>query len=192
MTRRPLTIVLSGPGGVGKGTVARLLVESDPLLWLSRSWTTRARRVDDSPNAYHFASRDEYEAHRDAGGFLEWNEFHGNLYGTPVPDAPAQRDVLLEIDVNGGRQVRAHDADALLIFIDAPSVDEQRQRLVRRGDSVELAEARIREGERERKDARALGYVFVVNDDIDRAVTEIRRVIDDRRGRPRGSAGRGR
>jgi guanylate kinase len=183
--RPALNIVLSGPGGVGKGTVARLLVESDPKLWLSRSWTTRAPRVDDRPMAYHFATREEFEAHRDAGGFLEWNEFHGNLYGTPLPKAPPGHDVLLEIDVNGGRQVRAHDPDALLIFIDAPSVEEQRQRLIGRGDSVELAEARIREGERERRDARALGYVFVVNDDIDRAVAEIRRLIAARR-RTRG------
>jgi guanylate kinase len=190
--RRALTIVLSGPGGVGKGTVARRLVEADPTLWLSRSWTTRPRRVDDGPSAYHFSTREEFEAHRDAGGFLEWNEFHGNLYGTPLPDAPPNRDVLLEIDVNGGRQVRAHDPDALLIFIDAPSVDEQRERLVRRGDSVELAEARIREGERERRDAQTLGYVFVINDDIDRAVAEIRRTIAARRRQGGGTTGRAR
>jgi guanylate kinase len=167
---------------VGKGTVARRLVESDPTLWLSRSWTTRAPRVDDGPLAYRFATRAEFEKHRAAGGFLEWNEFRGNLYGTPIPDPPPGHDVLLEIDVNGGRQVIARHADALLIFLEAPSVDEQRQRLVRRGDSPEMAEARIREGSRERRDAAALGYHFVVNDDIDRAVAEIRRLMAARRG----------
>jgi len=98
-----------------------------------------------------------------------------------VPDPPAGHDVLLEIDVNGGRQVRRRHPDALLIFVEAPSVEEQRRRLLRRGDSVEQAEARIREGDRERGDAKALGYRFVINDDLDRAVAEIRGAIEDGR-----------
>jgi len=178
MSRRPLTIVLSGAGGAGKGTIARRLVELDPTLWLSRSWTTRAPRVDDGPLAYHYATRDEFERHRDRGGFLEWNEFHDNLYGTPVPDPPAGHDVLLEIDVNGGRQVRRHHPDALLLFVEAPSVEEQRRRLLRRGDSPAQAEARIREGDRERRDAKTLGYQFVINDDLERSVADIRGAID--------------
>ena len=181
MSRRPLTIVLSGAGGAGKGTIARRLVELDPLLWLSRSWTTRAPRVDDGPYAYRYATREEFESHRDRGGFLEWNEFHDNLYGTPMPDPPTGHDVLLEIDVNGGRQVRRHHPDALLIFVEAPSVEEQRQRLLRRGDSPKQAEARIREGDRERRDAKALGYRFVINDDLERAVAEIRAAMDTSR-----------
>ena len=178
MSRRPLTIVLSGAGGAGKGTIARRLVELDPSLWLSRSWTTRAPRVDDGPFAYRYVTREEFESHRDHGGFLEWNDFHDNLYGTPMPDPPEGHDVLLEIDVNGGRQVRRHLPNALLIFVEAPSVDEQRQRLLRRGDSAAQAEARIREGDRERRDATALGYRFVINDDLERAVAEIRAAID--------------
>ena len=181
MSRRTLTIVLSGAGGAGKGTIARRLVELYPSLWLSRSWTTRAPRVDDGPHAYRYATRDEFESHRDRGGFLEWNEFHDNLYGTPMPDPPEGHDVLLEIDVNGGRQVRQHHPDALLIFVEAPSVEEQRQRLLRRGDSPKQAEARIREGDRERRDAKALGYRFVINDDLDRAVAEIWDAIDTSR-----------
>src|SRR3990170_9063894 len=178
MSPRPVAMVLAGAGGAGKGTIARRLVEVDPSLWLSRSWPTRAPRVDDAPLAYHYASRDEFERHRDRGGFLEWNEFHNNLYGTPMPDPPEGHDVLLEIDVNGGRQVRRHHPDALLIFVEAPSVDEQRERLLRRGDSVNQAEARIREGDRERADAKALGYRFVINDDLNRAVSEIREAIE--------------
>ena len=185
MSRRPLTIVLSGAGGAGKGTIARRLVEGDPALWLSRSWTTRLPRVDDGPSAYRYATRDEFEQHRERGGFLEWNEFHDNLYGTPMPDPPAGHDVLLEIDVNGGRQVRRHHPDALLIFVEAPSVGEQRQRLLNRGDSAEQAEARIREGDRERRDATALGYRFVINDDVDRAVAEIRAAIEASRSAKR-------
>jgi len=178
MSRRPLTIVLSGAGGAGKGTIARRLVELDPALWLSRSWTTRAPRVDDGPFAYRYATRDEFQRHLDRGGFLEWNEFHDNLYGTPMPDPPAGHDVLLEIDVNGGRQVRRHNPGALLLFVEAPSVEEQRGRLLRRGDSPAQAEARIREGDRERREARALGYRFVINDDLERVVAEIRAAIE--------------
>jgi guanylate kinase len=181
MSRRPLTIVLSGAGGAGKGTIARRLVELDPALWLSRSWTTRSPRVDDGPMAYHYATRDEFERHRELGGFLEWNNFHENLYGTPMPDPPSGHDVLLEIDVNGGRQVRRHHPDAVLLFVEAPSVEEQRQRLLRRGDSPQQAEARIAEGDRERSDARALGYRFVINDDLERAVAEIRALIEQGR-----------
>ena len=181
MNRRPLTIVLSGAGGVGKGTIVRRLVELDPTLWLSRSWTTRSPRVDDAPLAYRYATREEFESHRERGGFLEWNEFHDNFYGTPLPDPPPGHDVLLEIDVNGGRQVRRHQPDVLLLFVEAPSVEEQRRRLLRRGDSAAQAEARIREGDRERRDATKLGYVFVINDDLDRAVAEIRQVIEERR-----------
>jgi guanylate kinase len=181
MKRRPLTIVLSGAGGAGKGTIARRLVELDPALWLSRSWTTRAPRVDDAPHAYRYVTREEFEHHCERGGFLEWNEFHQNLYGTPVPDPPDGHDVLLEIDVNGGRQVRRHHRDTLLLFVEAPSVEEQRRRLLRRGDSAVQAESRIREGDREWRDAKTLGYRFVVNDDLDRAVEEIRQAIEERR-----------
>jgi guanylate kinase len=181
MSGRPLTIVLSGAGGAGKGTIAHRLVDLDPLLWLSRSWTTRAPRVDDGPMAYRYAAREEFERHRDRGGFLEWNNFHDNLYGTPMPDPPAGHDVLLEIDVNGGRQVRRRHPDVLLIFVEAPSVEEQRQRLLRRGDSPEQAEARIREGDRERRDAKELGYRFVINDELERAVAEIRSAIEESR-----------
>ena len=181
MSGRPLTIVLSGAGGAGKGTIAHRLVDLDPLLWLSRSWTTRSPRVDDGPMAYRYATREEFEHHRDRGGFLEWNNFHDNLYGTPMPDPPAGHDVLLEIDVNGGRQVRRRQPDVLLIFVEAPSVEEQRQRLLRRGDSPEQAEARIREGDRERRDAKELGYRFVINDVLERAVAEIRSAIEESR-----------
>jgi guanylate kinase len=178
-----VVIVLAGPGGVGKGTIAARLVALDPQLWLSRSWTTRARRPGEDPDAYVFVDRATFEAHRHAGGFLEWNEFHGNLYGTPLPSAETTRDVLLEIDVNGARQVRERLADALLLFVDAPDREVQRRRLQGRGDPPERVEARIAEAARERRDAVALDCVFLVNDDLDRVVAEIRDLIEDRRSR---------
>lgn len=168
-----MVIVLSGPGGVGKGTIAAKLLERDARLWLSRSWTTRAPRPGESPDAYVFVDRPAFVAHRDGGGFLEWNEFHGNLYGTPVPPEVPGRDVLLEIDVNGARQVHERVPGALLLFVDAPDREVQRRRLEGRGDPPDKVRARIDEAARERRDAVALGCTFLVNDDLERVVGEV-------------------
>ena len=180
-TRMPLVVVLSGPGGAGKGTIARALVEGDDRLILSRSWTSRERRVDDVADAYVFVDRATFEARRDEGGFLEWNEFLGRLYGTPTPDIDDPRDLLLEIDVAGGRQVLERLPDALCLFVDAPDDEELVGRLVSRGDSVEQAEARVREATRERGEAEQLGYLRVVNDDLDEAVARIASLIGEHR-----------
>ena len=126
--------MLIGPGGAGKGTVAARLVEQDPGLWLSRSWTTRARRPGEAEDAYEFVDPDTFTAHAAAGGFLEWAEFLGNLYGTPRPEPPEGSDVLLEIDLQGARQVLAAHPDATVVLLMPPSPDAQRARLVARGD----------------------------------------------------------
>ncbi len=173
-----LLVVMSGPGGAGKGTIARALVDSDPRLTLSRSWTTRDRRVDDVADAYVFVTRPEFDARLDAGGFLEWNEFLGHAYGTPVPEELDDRDLLLEIDVAGGRQVVDRLPDALCLFVDAPDDDELRRRLIERGDGRERTERRIAEAARERAEANGLGYRRVVNDDLETAIVEVRELID--------------
>jgi guanylate kinase len=173
-----MIIVLSGPGGVGKGTVANRLVDGDAQLTLSRSWTTRARRDGEPADWYKFVTREQFLDHQREDGFLEWNEFIGNLYGTPRPDPTMTSDLLLEIDVNGGRQVLNSYPDTRLLFVDAPSLEAQRARLVGRGDPPEKVAQRMAEGEIERGAADELGYRWVVNDDLDRCVTEIRGLLE--------------
>lgn len=174
--------MISGPGGVGKGTVVRALVERDPRLWLSRSWTTRDQRPGEADDAYVFVDRQEFDAHVDADGFLEWAEFLGNLYGTPRPEVGDDHDVVLEIDVQGARQVLAHDPEAVVVFMEAPSVDEQTARLRGRGDPDHKVAERLTASEVERDQSRALGAHIVVNHDVERTVEELLELIDGHRG----------
>lgn len=176
-----MIVVVSGPGGVGKGTVVARLVERDPALWLSRSWTTRSRRSGEPADAYHFTDRATFERHIADGGFLEWAEFLGHLYGTPRPDLPAGHDLVLEIDVQGAAQVRQADPSALLVLLTAPSPEVQAARLRGRGDPEPEVRRRLAKAAEELAAARALGAVEVVNDDLDATVEALAALIDQAR-----------
>jgi guanylate kinase len=179
---QPLTIVVSGPGGVGKGTIVDALVRRDPRLWLSRSWTTRAQRPGEPDDAYVFTTRDEFERRIAAGGFLEWTEFIGNYYGTPLPEPHEGADVVLEIEVDGAQQVKAIDPGALLIFVLPPTRGEQERRLRGRGDDPDTVVARLRKAEDEEPLGLAIADHVVVNDDLDETVEQMLKIINTARG----------
>ena len=184
MSSADLIIVISGPGGVGKGTIVDALMLRDPSLWLSKSWTTRERRPGESADAYHFTSAAEFEQRASENGFLEWTEFLGNYYGTPTPGSEVSgRDVVLEIEVDGARQVKKSYPEAVLIFVLPPSREEQERRLRERGDPGDKVMARLKKAELEEPVGRSLADHVVVNDDLEQTISELMSIIESERAR---------
>ena len=173
--------IVSGPGGVGKGTIVNALIQRDPRLWLSRSWTTRAQRQGESDGAYVFTDRASFESRIADNGFLEWTDFLDNYYGTPTPDPVADRDVVLEIEVNGALQVKKVHPEAVLIFILPPSRDEQQRRLRGRGDPEDRVAERLQKALDEEPVGLQLANHVVVNDDLERTVEEMMQIIGHHR-----------
>ena len=178
-------VVLSGASGSGKSTlVDRLLARSGPAIRRSVSATTRAPRTGEVDGVdYHFTTRAEFEAGRDSGGFLEWAEVHGNLYGTPtepiVRSLEAGTCVVLVIDVQGAMKVRESVPNALLIFVHAPDPTTLEARLRARGTDDE-ATIQKRLANARGEVALADGYDHqMINDDLDRAVDELAALLSD-------------
>jgi guanylate kinase len=182
MTPGPL-IVLSGPTASGKSTlIGRLLADKRWPLRLSVSATTRAARRGEVDGVhYHFWSRERFLRERDAGGFLEWAEVHGNLYGTPASEVAPHRargvGVLLDIDVQGWAQVKRLHADAVSIFVRASSQAEYEQRLRARGtESEEQIARRLQTAARELALAQQYDYQ-VINDELEKAVSDLQAIL---------------
>jgi guanylate kinase len=175
--------VLSGPSGVGKGTVVRRVRELYPHVWVSVSCTTRAPRPGERDGVeYRFVTPEQFEAMRRAGELLEFNRYGENLYGTPRQPVEqhlaAGEPALLEIDMNGARQVRAVLPDTRLVFLAPPSWEELERRLCGRG--TELTDALRARLDVARVELAAAGEFddVIVNDDVDRAAAALVALID--------------
>ena len=174
--------VVSGPSGAGKSSVVAGLRQRRPL-YFSVSATTRDPRPGETHGVhYWFLQPDEFEALLDTGDLLEWAEYNGRRYGTlrkPVIDhLSSGEDVLLEIEVQGARQVRASHSEAVMFFIVPPGLDELEGRLRRRGDTSEAdIRRRLEIAQREMEEAEVLFDHVVVNDVLERAIEEVDRLM---------------
>jgi guanylate kinase len=181
-------LVVSGPSGVGKGTLVDRLLVARPECTLSISATTRARRPHESDGVqYHFVTRDEFERRRSTGQFLEWAEVHGHLYGTPRAFVDEHlregRVVVLEVDVQGGASVRKAQAGSVSVFICPPSIESLRERLGGRGtDTPEVIEQRLAAATGEMRQWKEYDYL-VENDDLEAAVERLTAIVDAERSR---------
>lgn len=183
MSERGLLIVLSGPSGVGKGTVRKAIFERDDNEFqYSVSMTTRSMRAGEVEGVdYYFRTKEEFETMIEAGEMLEYAEYVGNYYGTPLTyvnkTLDEGKDVFLEIEVQGAQQVKEKVPDGVFIFLTPPDLAELKARIVGRGtDSPEVIEERMRVA-RQEIEMMALYDYAVVNDQVPKAVDRIKDII---------------
>ncbi|MBD0346142.1 MAG: guanylate kinase [Coleofasciculus sp. Co-bin14] len=175
-------IVLTGPSGVGKGTLLRSLLQRHPELYFSVSATTRQPRPGEIDGQhYYFVSREKFEQMVAAGELLEWAEFAGNYYGTPRAPVERQiqlgRSVILEIEVVGARKIHDTFPSALRIFILPPNLAELEKRIRRRGQDSQEAIARRLTRAKAEIDAAGEFDVQIVNDELETALVSIEATI---------------
>jgi guanylate kinase len=175
-------LMLVAPSGAGKSSLVKALLEKDSTIQLSVSCTTRSPRPgEENGREYHFLSQEEFLKRKEAGDFLEWAEVHGNYYGTSKSWIEAQmqsgKDVLLEIDWQGARQIREMISDTIWIFILPPSIQALEERLRKRGqDDEKTILARVSAAKEELSHVREADYL-IVNDLFDSALLELRQII---------------
>jgi len=176
-------IIISGPSGVGKGTICDRLIK-ELNAWYSVSMTTRNIRDGEVDGVnYYYISKEEFKKRIEEGKLLEYNIYNDNYYGTPrdkvLEKLESGVDVFLEIDVNGAKNIKSKFNDALLIYIAPPSIEELRERLVSRGtEDLETIENRLNIASDELKQVEFYDYV-VVNDDLEKAISTVRKIILD-------------
>ncbi len=180
--RRGLCLVLAAPSGAGKTTLSRALLEQDDALLLSVSMTTRARRPGEKDGThYHFIAQERFDDMVAAGKLLEYARVFGRSYGTPRGPVEAAltagQDVLFDIDWQGFHQLRAAmPGDVVGVFIKPPSLEVLRQRLIKRGDTPEQVEERMKHAEAEISHAAEFDYI-VENHDLDVALADLRAIL---------------
>ena len=174
--------VITGPSGVGKGTLVKKILERNDKLWLSISSTTRKpRQTEIEGKDYFFLEKERFKSLIKEGGFLEWAEFAGNFYGTPkslVKEKLKQGiNVLLEIELQGARQIRKSFPDAFHVFIAPPSFDELERRIRGRGTDEENAIIRRLNRAQEEMNAKDEFDAVLVNDDLESCLKLIEGII---------------
>jgi len=188
MSATGLLLVLTAPSGTGKSSLLRALLAKEPGLRFSVSHTTRSPRSGETDGVdYHFVSREEFERTRDEGGFVEWAEVHGRMYGTSHAEIRSALtgpdEVLLDIDVQGARQLVARYPGAVTVFLLPPDFATLEARLRGRGtETEENVRTRLRTASREVHQFIAFQYI-VVNDSIERAAGELRAILRAERAR---------
>lgn len=176
--RTGILFVISAPSGAGKTSICRKILEMNPVLQRSVSYTTRARRTGEQDGVdYHFVTPKIFQEMVDAGAFLEWAEVHGNRYGTAsnslAKATAGGADILLDIDFQGAQQLRNSGLDGVYIFILPPNMNELRKRLQSRNtDDVQVIERRLNNAVGEIAEAGKFDYL-VVNDLLEDAVERI-------------------
>lgn len=180
--KKGLLIVISGPSGAGKGTICKALLEKRKDLNLSISATTRQPRDGEVDGVnYYFLTKDEFKQRIDAGDFLEYATVYNNFYGTPKSDVQKKldegKDVILEIDIQGALKVKENMEEGIFIFILPPSMEELKNRIIKRGSETEESlMLRFKSAYKEINFVSKYNYA-VVNDKVDDAVSKIESII---------------
>ncbi len=179
---RGLLFVISGPSGAGKGTICSAYLKEAQNTWLSVSATTRSPRVGETEgNSYFFLSRDEFTEKLQQGDFLEYADVYGNFYGTPKSSVEEKLekgyDVILEIDIQGALKVQENTKEGIFIFILPPSMEELKQRIIKRGS--ETPESLIRRFESAFDEINYISkYNYaVINTTVEEALGNVRAIV---------------
>lgn len=187
MNKRGVLTVISGPSGVGKGTIINRLFEIEENLYFSVSATTRKPRPGEIDGVhYSFKSREDFEHDIETGEMLEHAVFNGNYYGTPKSAVEeklsAGKDVVLDIEIQGARNVKRLMPEAVLVYILPPSIDELKKRLIGRNtEDAETIRGRLSTAYRELHEAPELYDYFIVNDMVENAAIKIKDIIEGER-----------
>lgn len=177
-SRKGHLIVVSGPSGVGKSSILTAVMERTDSVFSISGTTRPPRPTEVDGREYHFLTRRDFEDRIAAGDVLEWTEYGGNLYGTlraeVLPVLATGSNILLDIENEGGKQIRASFPDAVLIFIRPPTTEELERRLTRRGDTSERdIERRLAVAEDQMTEALAVYDHIIVNDDLEVATDHL-------------------